>query len=287
MHRKLHEAMVLVLRDHDGVMYSEDLAREIAQRDLYRRKDGGHAPPTQLRARAAKYPHLLEASDDGSGRIGLAASFVSTGPAGLAVFCADVGSVRQERFGWARDGDDPDEAQEISRPSQLVAAVVAELSVGHPVALGFECPLFVPVPEDELDLGRARHGEGNRPWSAGAGTGAMATGLVQVAWVLREVRRQRPTTQLHARWSDLVAHGQGLFVWEAFVTAGAKGSSHNHDAAIAVAAFQAALPEIDAATAVTSPHSFSLVSAAALWSGWPVDLEALRDAPVVIRAAVP
>jgi hypothetical protein len=68
---KLHEAMVLVLREHGGVMYSEHLANEIATRDLYRRKDGEHPPTAQLRARAVKYPHLFEASDDGSGRIAL------------------------------------------------------------------------------------------------------------------------------------------------------------------------------------------------------------------------
>ena len=69
---KLHEVMVEVLREHGEVMYSEDLAREIARRDLYRRGDGTHPSAAQLRARAAKYPHLLEASDDGTGRIALA-----------------------------------------------------------------------------------------------------------------------------------------------------------------------------------------------------------------------
>jgi hypothetical protein len=68
---KLHEAMVLVLGEHGGVMYAEDLATEIAARDLYRRKDGDPPPVGQLRARAVKYPHLLDASSDGSGQIGL------------------------------------------------------------------------------------------------------------------------------------------------------------------------------------------------------------------------
>jgi hypothetical protein len=40
---------------------------------------------------------------------------------------------------------------------------------GQAVALGFECPLFVPVPEQALRLGAARPGEKNRSWSAGRG----------------------------------------------------------------------------------------------------------------------
>jgi hypothetical protein len=64
-----------------------------------------------------------------------------------------------------------------------------------PVALGFECPLFVPLNLQPEALTTARSGEGSRPWSAGAGCGALATGLVQVAWILRKIRQelQAPT----------------------------------------------------------------------------------------------
>lgn len=61
------------------------------------------------------------------------------------------------------------------------------------MALGFEAPLMVPVSPVGVDgwttLGQARQGETvdggrSRPWSAGAGSGALATGLAQLAWVL-------------------------------------------------------------------------------------------------------
>lgn len=43
--------------------------------------------------------------------------------------------------------------------------------------------MSVPVPGGQPDawrgLGKARYGERNRPWSAGAGAGALATGLAQ------------------------------------------------------------------------------------------------------------
>ena len=65
-----------------------------------------------------------------------------------------------------------------------------DLAARRPVALDFECPLYVPVPANPADLGKARKNEGNRSWSAGAGSGAMATGLVEAAWVLRKLRAE-------------------------------------------------------------------------------------------------
>lgn len=96
----------------------------------------------------------------------------------------DVGSVRKRGFAWSSaDGS----ARGQDDPSALGEIVVAAVDAARPVALAFECPFSVPVPGVQeggwQDLGRARTGEGNRSWSAGAGTGALATGLVQLAWV--------------------------------------------------------------------------------------------------------
>ncbi len=281
----LHEAMVVVLREFGGVMYSEDLARVIAERNLYRRDDGQHALAHQLRARAGRYPHLLEASDDGSGRIALAASRDNR-LSDLVVFCADVGSVVKGRFGWARSESpgDVEEVHDASKPSDLVEAVCAELAASRPVALGFECPLFVPVPVDEMALGRARSGDGNRSWSAGAGTGALATGLVQAAWVLEAVRGRNTNEPLWLDWAAFSAVGHGLLVWEAFVTSTAKGVTHVDDAAIAVAAFTKALPDPRKASTISAARPLSVIGAAAVWSGWSMDGDVLHAAPLVVRA---
>ena len=104
----------------------------------------------------------------------------------LSIYCADIGSVAKGNFDWA------------SSPKQITGTDIAEfaarisddLNAGHCVAVGFECPLFVPLPEDPVLLTAGRKGEGSRPWSAGAGSGALATGLTEVLWVLREVMRR-------------------------------------------------------------------------------------------------
>jgi hypothetical protein len=204
----------------------------------------------------------------------------------LVVFCADVGSVKAGNFGWARtDPDAPSIAQyDTSSPADLGEAVAHELLARGRVALGFECPLFVPVPAVDTALGAARSGEGNRAWSAGAGTGALATGLVQAAWVLRAIRARCPTHELHLTWPEFCASERALLLWEAFVSANAKGTTHVDDAAIAVAAFSAALPDPTTASTITAERPLSLAGAVALWSGWCGDPMALHQTPLVIRA---
>jgi hypothetical protein len=80
------------------------------------------------------------------------------------IYCADIGSVPNGRFGWAWT-DSNETIVESHRGgmeiADLVNAVVQDLAAGRSIALGFECPLFVPVPEEPLHLGRARLGDGN------------------------------------------------------------------------------------------------------------------------------
>jgi hypothetical protein len=206
------------------------------------------------------------------------------------VYCADIGSVPNGRFGWARN--EPNETT-IERHRggteiiDLVDAVAEDLAADQPVALGFECPLFVPVPEQALRLGTARPGEKNRSWSAGAGAGAMATGIVEVAWILGQLRRRLPETTTFLGWDEFTAAGSGLFLWEAFVTDRAKAATHVDDATVAVAAFCDALPDVSVANAVTAERPLSLLGATLLWSGWSDDTELLHAPCLVIKAAPP
>jgi hypothetical protein len=206
------------------------------------------------------------------------------------IYCADIGSVPNGRFGWARVG--PEEAElEAHRGSaqitELVDAITDDIDAGRPIALGFECPLFVPVPKEPLRLGTARPGEGNRSWSAGAGSGALATGIVEVAWLLSELRRRWLDARAFLDWADFAAAGNGLFLWEAFVTDRAKATTHVDDAAVAVAAFRDALPDPRIANAVDAERPLSLLGSALVWSGWSDDLKLLRTPCLVIKAAAP
>jgi hypothetical protein len=98
---------------------------------------------------------------------------------------------------------------------------VADLGLRTPVALGFEAPLFIPRPASAEQLNRQRAGERGRPWCAGAGTGALALGLQQSAYVFdRIAQHARPRVTF-----DLEAIERGdadLLAWEAFVSGKAK-----------------------------------------------------------------
>ena len=133
----------------------------------------------------------------------------------------------------------------------------------------------------------ARTGEGNRSWSAGAGAGTLATGAVQVAWILQALRRRAPDAQPFLDWEAFTSVGHGLFLWETFVTDRAKAATHIDDAAVAVTAFRDALPHVIAANAVTADRPLSLLGAALLWSGWSDDLALLHAPCLVIKATPP
>jgi len=197
------------------------------------------------------------------------------------IAAADIGSVQGNRFGWALRGPDksPSSGQQINQFTDKIAQV---LNAGRPLALGFECPLFVPVRLDPKRLTKARIGEGNRAWCAAPGASALATGLVEVAWILRRVGEKvivKPNLTL--QWEEFVSGG-GLLLWEAFVSGKGKSNSHVEDAVRAVDAFEKSLPDPAKANMIQESKVLSLAGTCALWSGWRSDVALLRDRCLVI-----
>src|SRR4051812_36154370 len=187
----------------------------------------------------------------------------------LCVYAVDVGSVSQHKLGWACArslGERADPAAAETDITRLVDGVARDLSAGRRIALGFECPVYVPVPTDPQRLGKARVGEGNRAWSAGAGTGALTTGLVGAAWVLRELRKRLGALPTFLDWPTFEAANTGLFLWEAFVSSTGKGASvtNSGDAAIAVERFLDLLPDPVEKDEIDAEAPLSLIAAAAL-----------------------
>lgn len=131
----------------------------------------------------------------------------------LAVFCVDIGSVATKKFGWACSlvYADSDKAGSGSDMALFADTVAGNLNVGVPVALGFECPLFVPISDSPTRLTAARRGEGRRPWSAGAGSGVLATGLTETVWILRRIRERLVSpVNAYLEWSLFDRAGEGL-----------------------------------------------------------------------------
>lgn len=213
----------------------------------------------------------------------------------------DVGSVKSN-YAWA--GLDLPGRRPVGEggrdPEGTAVAVLEALADGARVALGFEAPLMVPVsPVGPINgwttLGKARQGETvdgrSRPWSASAGSGALATGLVQLAWVLERVGHGVPGLRCTTRPEPWLAGEAALFVWEAFVSGTGKPvptgiTQHAADAAAAAATFADRLEEATLSTSdvvCTPASSFNLAAAAAAYAGLAIANGELRDQVQVYR----
>lgn len=205
----------------------------------------------------------------------------------ITVACADVGSVDGGNFGWAIL-DMPDDLEETPKNASITEfadALVDRLREGRSVALGFECPLFIPVRDDPKDLTKARDNEGSRAWSAGPGTGSLVTGLTETVWVFSRVRDridiEPPVTFDWEVFQDMEG---GLLLWEAFISGDDKVGSHHGDAAAAVEFFCKGLPDPEELNMIEESNVFSLVGASLMRAGWDVDRDALEASTLVVSA---
>jgi hypothetical protein len=214
-------------------------------------------------------------------------------PRETRVFACDVGSTRPGGgFAWATTIGNNEAVHVSADVRALVAAVSAALSAGLSVALGFEAPLFIPVPRETGRLFKARQGE-PLSWSSGFGPLTMAQALHLSAWILRELLPHREAGVRFAtdprRWPP--GDEQLLFCWEAFIAGTAHGDKndpecHVRDAATALRAFTASAPRLSDASAISAEETQSVNGAAAAWSGW-ASPSALREPVVVLKANSP
>jgi len=217
---------------------------------------------------------------------------------GVCVVAVDIGSVRPpSKFAWAAfDAPGRHLVNSGTNPESAVSALVPGLLAGARAALLLEAPMSVPVPGGQPDawrgLGQARRGERHRPWPAGAGAGALATGLAQGAWMLGQLAVTVPelaTTTQAETWRRGDAQ---LLLAEAFITASGKPEPlpAGQHAADAVAAGLALAEMLDSSVPLVSSvccwprDSFSLLAAMALWAGLRIDLGELRAEVLVVAA---
>jgi len=209
---------------------------------------------------------------------------------GLQVFCADVGSIARGSFAWARrtPGFNPEELHQPKSIESLASSVVQALRDGEPVALGFEAPLFVPVPENPDLLGKARPCDAPSPaWSSSVGASVLATAMAQIPWTLRFIYERIPDLRAHVQWQPFAEQQQGLLLWEAFVSGTAKGKTHEQDAAAGIEAFCDQLPNPGEPSAAETERPFSLLAAAAIWAGLDLPTDAIRADCLLVRATRP
>ena len=216
----------------------------------------------------------------------------------MRVVGVDIGSVKSpSKFAWAVldsleravlcCGDDPEGA---------VQALAQSLAQGGSAVLTVEAPMSVPVPHPDggewRRLGAARAGEGNRPWSAGAGAGALATGITQTAWMLSRLYTLAPQVAATTQPRRFSAGEANLLLTEAFVSGSGKpvpvaSGQHAADAEAAARATLAYLtdgPEGFPLVECAPRRALNLLAVLAEWAGIPVPCDEMHLDVLVIRA---
>jgi hypothetical protein len=72
---------------------------------------------------------------------------VSAKEKSLVVVCADIGSIGAGNFAWSVSGPRPTER---TSPEGLARFVADQLDKEGAVALGFEAPLWIPLPRERF-----------------------------------------------------------------------------------------------------------------------------------------
>lgn len=252
---------------------------------------------------------------------------MSTLPAPFTIACADIGTVREKEdktsFGWQivhplasyreNKWGNGSGGNEINK---FVCAVADAIRDGR-LALGFECPLWVPVAEEPTDLYRARCMDWveldgkrlSRSWSSSAGVVSLSVGLSQVAWILQCVREKvGAPPPVFFDWKSFSKAERGVFLWEALVSGGLSSTPegsrrHVADASRAVNKLVSCLGSDGTGDPTPSkckenckkPNGKdepnckdkvrvrSLIGAALLWAGWSSDVSLLHRKCIVLR----
>ena len=201
-------------------------------------------------------------------------------PQDIVVGAIDVGAPKN--IGWAiLSGDD------VEHGGDLDGFIVkfAKASAGKPSALGFEAPMFIPHGRPLQKLTSQRNGENGKPWSAGAGATVSTIGLAIVSHVLAGLREHGCKPHATLDWKSWPKNDD-LLLFEAFVSGDnhAGPGEHWKDALNAAQGFVAALPELDAANAVSEDNVLSLIGACMMRTGWAeTDCRLLSHPCLVIR----
>jgi hypothetical protein len=151
------------------------------------------------------------------------------------------------------------------------------------VALGFEMPLFAPIPADPSELGKARASDKGRARVVLRSGSERARDGLRSPGSLKRLHERVPAAPVHFRWELFEEAQSCLLWWEALVMRDAKaratrGRRHR------VEALCAQLPTPGDPCAHKTEHPISLVAALAQRARWDGETDDFRSACVLVRA---
>ena len=137
----------------------------------------------------------------------------------MLVIAVDTGSLPGGHMRWAgrRHDDDRPDASSGDSPSELFDTVFHALHDGEQVALGFDCPLTVPVSPDQ---GAAAGPDG--ALATLAEEAAARPGIAELGHLLGQLGTWRPWTTVSTSLSRWKAN-TSILLWEAVPAEGSDG----------------------------------------------------------------
>lgn len=205
----------------------------------------------------------------------------------LCVYCADIGSIKSNKFGWCKKDLTSQDIVWGREIKEFTLGIIDDLSKEYKIALGFECPLFIPISENPLNLTSARFGEKNRPWSASAGSQVIAIGLAEMVWIFENIKdSSKKEIKITFDWNEFIKEDMNLFIWEAFVSGQSKTSLHERDAQKAIDKFYDLYlsGKINQINDVDADNPFNLAACALLRANYSIDLKLIFEKCLVIKA---
>jgi hypothetical protein len=197
------------------------------------------------------------------------------------VFCIDVGSPK--KIGWA------DSKSRRGTGDDLALALIElahRLKRNEKVALGFEAPIWTPFRSELSEITKSRGGlelSPSRPWSAGAGCGALGVALALMPWCFNQISSAAGPVPATVRL-DRFRSDCNLLLWEAFVSGAMKvdGATHHDDAALACDSFMARWPDL--LSDIPEQSAFNHAVSSAILAGLDVDHREFSQPSLVIGA---
>jgi hypothetical protein len=103
-------------------------------------------------------------------------------------YACDIGSIKSGSFAWARN-DAADQTPTVSVDiDDLIASMVGDAKAGMTIAIGFEAPLFMPIPDASADLNSGRNKESSRSMFAPTGAAVTTIAIHETARILKKLR---------------------------------------------------------------------------------------------------
>jgi hypothetical protein len=183
--------------------------------------------------------------------------------------------------------------------ADFVNVLGTHLMAERSVAVGFECPLYVPKRGDANLMTDCRLGEEGLNWCGGPGASVLATGLAQVNWVMAHLAQLDVPVTGTTRWQEFASGQCQLFVWEAFITSRAGVvvpqdsvagiSPHEADALCGALAFEQVTPTNGAQfpSDLQDEPAFSLIGMHLLETGLSTDMSLMSERCSVLKVRKP